>query len=60
MIIAENCSERIAEDVSEPIMRETMTIIQDGKPVTVYKDDVEKSLYGSLYEALRIPFNYGA
>lgn len=60
MIIAGSCSERIAADVSEPIMRETMTIMQDGKPVTVYKDDVEQALYGSLYEALRTPFNYGA
>lgn len=34
---------------SQPLLRETMTIVQDGKNVVVYKDEIEKALYSGLY-----------
>ena len=38
-----------AADASLPLLRETMTIIRDGKKIVVYKDEIEKALYSSLY-----------
>lgn len=35
-----------------PVLRETMEIRVDGKTLTVYKDDIEKELYKSLYSGL--------
>lgn len=35
-----------------PVIRETMEIRVDGKTLFVYKDDVEKELYKSLYSGL--------
>ena len=58
MIMVENSIERSENNAAQPILRETITIMQNGVPVIVYKDDIEKALYNSLYEALRIPFNY--
>nr|DAE52685.1 MAG TPA: transposase DDE domain protein [Caudoviricetes sp.] len=48
----------IAEKVSQPLMRETMTINVGGVLTTVYKDDIERE----IYKALREPFslNFGA
>lgn len=48
----------IAEKVSQPLMRETMTINVGGVLTSVYKDDIERE----IYKALRKPFslNFGA
>ena len=48
----------IAEKVSQPLMRETMTINVGGVLTSVYKDDIERE----IYKALREPFslNFGA
>lgn len=35
-----------------PVIRETMEIRVDGKTLTVYKDEIEKELYKSLYYGL--------
>lgn len=35
-----------------PVVRETMEICVDGKTLIVYKDDIEKELYKSLYSSL--------
>lgn len=35
-----------------PLLRETREIRVDGKTLTVYKDDIEKELYKSLYSGL--------
>lgn len=41
-----------------PVARETMTINVGGVLTQVYKDDIQKELYKSLYEHLTL--NYGA
>ena len=38
--------------MTEPILRETMTVMVDGSPTVVYKDEIEKQLYNSLYSHL--------
>lgn len=40
------------ESAAAPILRETMEIRVDGKPVIVYKDEIEKQLTKSLYSGL--------
>ena len=34
---------------SQPLLRETMTIVRDGKHIEVYKDEIEKAIYSNLY-----------
>ena len=48
----------VVEKVSQPLMRETMTINVGGVLTSVYKDDIERE----IYKALREPFslNFGA
>ena len=41
-----------ASAMSQPIIRETITIMVDGKPVTKYRDEIEKELYKQLYSGL--------
>lgn len=36
------------EKANQDCMRETMTLFIESKPVTVYKDEVEKMLYSCL------------
>lgn len=48
--------EPIAASMTEPILRETMTIIVDGSPTVVYKDEIEKQLYKSLYFNLGLQY----
>lgn len=38
-----------AAKIAQPILRETVNTIVDGKVVKIYKDDLEKELYKSLY-----------
>lgn len=37
-----------------PVLRETMEIHVNGQTLTVYKDDIEKELYKSLYSGLQL------
>lgn len=41
---------------TEPILRETMTAMVDGSPTVVYKDEIEKQLYKSLYSHLGLQY----
>ena len=47
--IAMNASQSAGIDAAQPLLRETMTIHIAGKPVVVYKDEIEKQLYNRLY-----------
>lgn len=42
--------------MTEPILRETMTIMVNGKPNIVYKDEIEKQLYKHLYSGLGLQY----
>ncbi|NCE76145.1 hypothetical protein D1157_14260 [Anaerotruncus sp. X29] len=46
------------QSAAQPILRETMEIRVDGKPVTVYVDEIEKQLTRELYAHLGL--QYGA
>lgn len=48
--------ESSAADLIQPILRETMTIMVEGKPQIVYKDEIEKQLYKHLYSGLGLQF----
>lgn len=54
-ILAEAAAPSIAE-LTEPILRETVNTIIDGKVVKVYKDEIEKQLYKELYSHLGLQF----
>lgn len=43
---------------AQPVLRETMDIRVDGRPMTVYRDEIEKQLYQGFYEHLGL--QYGA
>lgn len=43
-------------ELIQPILRETMTIMVEGKPQIVYKDEIEKQLYKHLYSELELQF----
>ena len=51
-------SEPIVADseLTQPILRETVNTIIDGKVVKVYKDEIEKQLYKELYSHLGLQF----
>lgn len=40
--------------MTQPILRETVNTIIDGKVVKVYKDEIEKRLYKDLYSNLSL------
>ena len=54
-IVAEAGASSPAE-LSQPILRETVNTIIDGKVVKVYKDEIEKQLYKELYSHLGLQF----
>ena len=54
--LAYSYAEPIASSMTEPILRETMTVMVDGSPTVVYKDEIEKQLYGSLYSHLGLQY----
>lgn len=54
--IATPFNESSAAAMTQPILRETITIIVDGKPVTKYRDDIEKELYKQLYSGLGLRY----
>ena len=45
-----------SENLAAPLLRETMTIMVDGTPTQVYKDEIEKQLYSQLYSGLGLKF----
>ena len=45
-----------AAELTQPILRETVNTIIDGKVVKVYKDEIEKQLYKELYSHLDLQF----
>lgn len=55
LIIAEAGALSAAE-LTQPILRETVNTIIDGKVVKVYKDEIEKQLYKELYSHLGLQF----
>lgn len=38
--------------IGAPLLRETMTIMVNGTPTKVYKDEIEKQIYSQLYSGL--------
>lgn len=54
-IVAETGASSTAE-LTQPILRETVNTIIDGKVVKVYKDEIEKQLYKELYSHLGLQF----
>lgn len=54
-IVAEAGASSVAE-LTQPILRETVNTIIDGKVVKVYKDEIEKQLYKELYSHLGLQF----
>ena len=54
--LASSHAEPIAASMTEPILRETMTVAVDGSPTVVYKDEIEKQLYKSLYSHLWLQY----
>lgn len=54
----ESVASQIGVNVANPALRETMTIYNYGKPITVYIDDIEKELTKPLYGGLGL--QYGA
>ncbi len=45
-----------ASELTQPILRETINTIIDGKVVKVYKDEIEKQLCKELYSHLGLQF----
>lgn len=45
-----------AAELTQPILRETVNTIIDGKVVKVYKDETEKQIYKELYSHLGLQF----
>lgn len=47
-------------DMVAPILRETVNMVNNGKVVKVYKDEIERELYKHLYDGFRCGFVNGA
>ena len=58
-IVAEAGASSAAE-LTQPILRETVNTIIDGKVVKVYKDEIEKQLYKELYAHLGLHISIAA
>jgi hypothetical protein len=54
--IATPSIESSAASIVEQILRETMTIMINGKPNIVYKDEIERQLYKGLYSGLGLQY----
>lgn len=54
--ITVSVKQTFTESMAEPILRETMTIMINGKPTIVYRDEIEKQLYDHLYSGLRLQY----
>lgn len=47
-----NAADPSFENLAAPLLRETMTIMVNGTPTKVYKDEIEKQIYSQLYSGL--------
>jgi hypothetical protein len=47
-----NAADPSFENLAAPLLRETMTIMVNGTPTKVYKDEIEKQIYFQLYSGL--------
>lgn len=45
-----------SENLTAPLLRETTTIMVNGTPTKVYKDEIEKQLYSQLYSGFGLSF----
>ena len=54
--LASSYAEPIASSMTEPILRKTTTIMVDGSPTVVYKDEIETQLHKSLYSHLGLQY----
>jgi hypothetical protein len=45
----DSAAESSVAELARPILRETVDIIVDGKAVKIYKDDLARKIYESLY-----------
>lgn len=54
--IAAEVAELSSAQMAESALRPTMTIMINGSPTVVYKDQVEKELYKSLYSHLGLQY----
>ena len=54
--LASSYAEPIVSSMTEPILRETMTVMVNGNPTVVYKDEIEKQLYKSLCSHLGLRY----
>ena len=54
--LASSYAEPIVDSTTEPILRETMTVMVDGSLTVVYKNEIEKQLYGNLYSHLGLQY----
>ena len=45
-----------SENLAAPLLRETVTIMVNGTPTKVYKDEIEEQLYSQLYSGLGLKF----
>lgn len=51
-----NAASPSSENLAAPLLRETVTIMVNGTPTQVYKDEIEKQLYSQLYSGLSLKF----
>lgn len=51
-----SASQPAADSAAQPLLRETMEIWVNGKPVTIYVDEIEKRLTQELYAHLGLQF----
>ena len=51
-----SASQPAADSAAQPLLRETREIRVNGKPVTVYVDEIEKQLTRGLYAHLGLQF----
>lgn len=51
-----NAASPSSENLAAPLLRETVTIMINGTPTQVYKDEIEKQLYSQLYSGLGLNF----
>lgn len=54
--VAMDVAQSTGISAAQPLLRETMTIHILGKPVVVYKDEIEKQLYSQLYSHLGLQY----
>lgn len=51
-----NVAAPASAELLQPILRETVNTIMDGKVVKIYKDELEKELYKPLYSHLGLQY----